>query len=140
MEIEMRKPFPQLVFVVLLLALASLACNFSASTANISSATLARDPDGQQATTVFAPQDTFYLIVELANAPDDTTVRAVWTAIEAEGVDPNFFIDEAELTSGSATLTFDLANNQPWPPGRYKVDLYLNGELEQTLEFTVQAG
>ena len=89
-------------------------------------------------TSVFSPQDTFYVLVDLANAPDDTTVKAAWTAVEAEGVEPNFFIDEAEITSGSNTLTFNLSNDSPWPTGKYKVDLYLNGELDRTLEFEVQ--
>lgn len=121
------------------LLLVSLACSFSASTASIRAATLSRDAEGTQPTTVFSPGDTFYLIVELANAPDDTTVRATWTAVEVEATDPNTFIDEAELASGSGTLTFDLVNNQgQWPAGNYKVDVYLNDELERTLEFQVQ--
>lgn len=120
------------------LILAGLACSFSASTANISEATLARDEEGQQPTTVFSPEDTFYLIVDLANAPDDTKVRAAWTAVEVEGTDPNLFLDESELTSESGTLTFNLSNNNLWPNGTYKVDLYLNDELDQTLEFSVE--
>jgi len=121
------------------LILAGLACEFSASTANIASATLSADESGSPATTTFPPeQSVFYLIVELANAPDDTKVKAVWTAVEAEGVDANFKIDESELTSGSATLTFNLSNNGLWPIGKYKVDLYLNDELERTLEFEVR--
>ena len=121
------------------LGVAALACSFSASTANIKDAFLARDPDGQQKTTVFGPRDTFYCIVTLANAPDDTTVKAVWTAVQVEGVDPNTYIKENALTTGSGTLTFQLSNSNPWPAGRYKVDIYLNDELDRTLEFQVQA-
>jgi len=57
---------------------------------------------------------------------------------QREGVEPDFFIDETELTSGSNTLTFQLSNDAPWPAGQYKVDLYLNDELDRTLEFEVR--
>lgn len=123
---------------IAMLVMATLACDFSASTANIKDAKLARDYDGTQPTTVFAGNETFYLIVDLANAPDDTKVKAAWTAVEVEGVAPDTFIDEYELTSGSATLHFELSNDQLWPTGKYKVDIYLNDELDQTLEFEVQ--
>lgn len=125
-----------LVFSVLVLV--SMACNFSASTANIKDAKMYRDSEGTDATTTFAQDDTFYCIVELANAPDDTKVKAVWTAVAVEGEDPNTLIDEAELEFGDGTLTFDLANNGAWPVGAYKVDLYLNDKLDRTLDFEVK--
>lgn len=123
---------------IALVMLTILACGFSVSTANIKGAKMARDYDGNQPTTVFAPDETFYCVVELANAPDDTTVKASWTAVEVEGVEPNLFIDETELTTGSGTLHFELSNDNLWPTGKYKVDLYLDGKLERTLDFEVQ--
>lgn len=127
-----------LIFVIGVLVLTTLACGFNVSTANISDAQMARDPEGNSPTTTFAQDDVFYAVVTLANAPDDTTVKAVWTAVEAEGVDPNTVIDEAELTSGSGTLQFDLTNDKLWPAGKYKVDLLLNGKQDRSLEFTVE--
>jgi hypothetical protein len=122
------------------LVLALSACNFSASTANIRSAKMARDQDGKQPTETFSPDEQFYCIVELSNAPKDTKVRAVWTAVKAEGADPNTKIDEAKTTSGSGQLQFNLSNQSSWPTGDYKVDLYLNDAKEptKTLEFQVQ--
>jgi hypothetical protein len=134
----MNKYRLQIGLAIALVMLTILACGFNVSTANIKEANTARDYDGTQLTTVFAPDETFYCVATLANAPDDTTVKAAWTAVEAEGVEPNFFIDEAELTGGSNTLHFELSNDNLWPEGKYKVDLYLNGELERTLEFEVQ--
>ena len=134
---SVRRAILLLLVVPLLLLLA--ACEFSASTANIAGATLARDETGTEPATTFAPTDTFYLLVDLANAPDDTTVRAVWYAVDVGDVAPaNTLIDEATLTSGSATLTFDLVSDSQWPPGAYRVELYLNDELNQTIEFSVQ--
>lgn len=127
------------LFLVTVLAALSLACGFNFSTANIAGATLAKDAAGNTPTTTFAQDEVFFAVVELANAPDDTKVKAVWTAVEAEGIDPNHKIDEAELTSGDGTIQFDLSNDKLWPPGKYKVDLYLNDKLDRTLEFTVEA-
>jgi len=122
------------------LLIVSLACNFSVSTANISDAWLARDKEGTDRTTVFQPQDIFYAIVKLSNAPDDTTVKATWSAVDVVGTDANTFLDETELTNGDGTLTFTLSNDNLWPAGRYKVDLYLNDELDRTLDFEVAGG
>jgi hypothetical protein len=77
-------------------------------------------------------------VVELANAPADTMVKASSIAVEVEGEEPDNFIDETEFGTGSGTLHFVLGNSALWPLGRYAVQLYLNGELQQTLEFTVQ--
>ena len=134
----MKKNRLHIGFAIAMVVLSILACGFSASTANIKDARMARDYDGNQPTTVFAPDEIFYCVVELANAPDDTTVKASWTVVQAEGVEPNFFLDETELTSGSSSLHFELSNTNLWPAGKYKVDLYLNGELDRTLEFEVR--
>ena len=121
-----------------ILVLALSACSFSTSSANISSAKMARDQDGKQPTKTFSPDESFYCIVELSNAPKDTKVRAVWTAVNAEGADPNTKIDEAEATSGSGQLQFNLSNDGPWPTGDYKVDLYLNDAKKPTKKLTFE--
>lgn len=130
----MRKP---IFFVTSLLVLVALACSFNFSTANIADAKLTKDAEGNEPTTTFAQDDTFYLIVELANAPDDTSVKAAWTAVEADNIDPNFSIGDKELVGGDV-FNFTLSNDQLWPVGQYKVDIYLNDELTQTLEFEVE--
>jgi hypothetical protein len=123
---------------LLVLVLATLACDFSFSTANIKDAWLSAQEDGNQRTTVFAPDDTFYFLVQLANAPDDTALKAVWTAVEVEDMQSNTQLEETDITHGDGTITFDLTANQPWPGGKYKVELFLNDESERTLEFEVQ--
>ena len=117
----------------------SAACSFSASTAKISEAFTARDVNGvHEATKVFSQDEVFYLLATLENAPDDTVTKAVWYAADAEGTAKNTKIDEAEFTSGDQQITFNLSNDQLWPVGLYKVELYLNDKLNQTLEFSVE--
>ena len=125
-----------------LLVLALSACSFSASTANISDAKMATDKDGKHSTKVFSPKDTFYCVARLNNAPKDTTVRAVWTAVKVDGAKPNTKIDEAKAKGGSSQLRFNLTNNGPWPTGKYEVELYLNDAKKptKTLLFEVRGG
>ncbi len=127
-----------LLIIALLLVFLS-GCEFSASTANIASAVMASDRAGSNATTEFAPEDTFYAVLDLANAPDDTEVKAIWTAVDVgASAEPNQVIDDVVLTTGSGQVVFDMTNNGVWPAGQYKVDLYLNNELDRTLDFSVE--
>lgn len=136
----MKNNFLKLVLVLVVVSLTALACGFSVTTANFADAFMARDPDGNERTSVYAAEDVFYAIVDLANAPEDTVVRAVWFVVDAEGEEPNTMIDDVSVTSGDARLTFDLTNQKGfiWPVGQYRVDLYLNDELKSSLSFEVQ--
>lgn len=119
-------------------ALSVISCGGSISTANIADAWMSTDAEGASRTTVYAQDATFYAQADLNNAPDDTVIKAVWTAVNAEDTDPNFVIGEAELETGDAIVTFDLTNDFLWPLGTYKVDLYLNDTLSTTVEFEVR--
>ena len=135
----MKKKLSTLIFPLLILMFVSLACGGSISTANIADAWIAADDAGSNPTTTFS-QDApaFYALVDLQNAPDDTVLRAVWIAVAVEGAEPGFVIDEAELVVGSTIAHFSLENDQLWPLGQYKVDIYLNDELAETLTFEVR--
>ena len=120
------------------LILSTLACEFSASTAKISDAWMSTDEDGAERVTAFAQDAVFYAQVDLQNAPDDTSLKAVWTAVEAQDTEPNFMINETEFVTGDGLIYFTLSNDNLWPTGKYKVDIYLNDQLTNTLEFEVQ--
>jgi hypothetical protein len=126
------------LWIIGLVFFTSLACEYSASTANITGATLAKDAEGSSPTTLFDSEDVFYVVVDLANAPDNTTVKTTWLLVEAEGLDTESVLEETELTTGSGQLHFELSNSERWPVGDYKVDLYLNGSLDRSLAFEVQ--
>ncbi len=135
----MKKNKIKIFIALIFLLLSTIACEASVSTAKISDAYLTANDDGSGETTVFSGDQTFYCVVEVSNAPDDTTLKAVWIAVDVDGVDPNMMIDEVELTTnGENVFTFNLQNDNLWPMGQYKVEIYLNGELNQTLEFEVQ--
>jgi len=136
----MQKRFVSFVAIILALTFSILACQVSFSTAKVENLRMARDEEGNQPTTQFDPQDIFYLVGELANAPDDTRLKAVWIAVDVEGVAANSEIQTYETTSGSGKFWVRLSRDAgPWPAGKYKVDLYLNDELNQSLAFEVKA-
>lgn len=125
-------------FIVLLLVFVSASCSGSISTANIKDAYTIHQVNGQpERTTVFSQEEVFYLVVELANAPDDTVTSAKWYAMKADGVEPNTVIEEVDFTGGDTEITFDLSNDQLWPIGQYKVEVFLNGKSNTTVEFSV---
>ncbi|MDX9850789.1 MAG: hypothetical protein RBT01_09800 [Anaerolineaceae bacterium] len=129
----------QIFIAVIVLLFFSLACEASVSTANISDAYMTNNELKSGQTDVFENDQTFYCIVEVSNAPDDTILKAVWTTVDVEGVEPGYLIDEVEITTdGKNEFTFDLKNDSLWPEGTYKVEIYMNGDLEKTLEFSVQ--
>lgn len=130
------------VWLVFVAAVVLAACGgggeVSFSSANIQNPMLTKSETGNDAVTVFDQDDVIYLLADLNNAPDDTSVKAVWTAVDAEGEAPNTLITESELTTGSGRLTFSLTPDGFLPVGDYKVDLYLNGALNQSLAFDIE--
>lgn len=129
----------QILLAFIVIVFSSLACEFNYSSVKISDAYMSSINDGSSKTTTFSADQSFFCIVTLSNAPDNTTIKAVWTAVDVDGVDPNLFLDEVELTTeGKNEFVFDLQNDSLWPTGVYKVDIFLNGTLDRTLEFSVQ--
>ena len=127
------------------LVFAALACNFSASTANISDLKLAKDQAGTQQTSSFAAADTVYAIATVSNAPGAVTVkgRLVIEDVQGEQSGP---IPGLEKTldlpsSGTATYTFTPPPSG-FPAGKYKVEVFMLNEAgeqkdEKSAGFTV---
>jgi hypothetical protein len=130
------------LLAVLALGASSLACAFGNTELGLTNLRMAFDQDGNNPTTTFAPADVFYAVADLANAPQGTTVEAKWTAVNAADTEPNLEFQTQTLNitaeSFSGTIYFQLSNDEGWPAGQYKVDVYLNGALAQSAEFNVQ--
>jgi hypothetical protein len=130
------------LFAALALVVSSLACSFGNTELGLTNLRMAFDQDGNNPTTTFSPTDIFYAVADLSNAPQGTKVEAKWIAVNAADTEPNleFQTQTLDITeeSFSGTIYFQLSNDEGWPAGQYKVDLYLNGTLAQTAEFSVQ--
>ncbi len=81
-----------------------------------------------------------YCSVYLSKAPPDTKVKAEWIYIGGEGSDTaNQVLNETEGEfNGPRYLSFSLTNDTPWSKGQYEVVLYLNGQEQLRVPFTVQ--
>src|SRR5256885_2716505 len=55
----------------------ALGCNFSATTANISSVKLGKDKAVSSETSTFAPSDTIYAVGAVSNSPGKVKVKGV---------------------------------------------------------------
>jgi hypothetical protein len=110
------------------------------STVTMSDVKMATDENGENPTTVFSPNDTFYCVGYLENAPDDTKVTAVWIASDVENVEPDSKIKQFSARGGSGLFRFNLSPVDSWPTGQYAVELYLNDAKEPTkaLSFEVR--
>jgi len=96
------------------------------------------------------PTDTFSTAAPQLNAFFQTTgthkgdkLRGIWIASDVGNAAPkDTNIAEATLDAdtdnfhGAFTLT---KPNKGWPPGQYRVEIYLNGTLVTTEKFTVDA-
>ena len=141
----MKKKLPVL-FALGMLFVAMLACNLvtgTAATVGLENLHTAFDQSGDSPTTVFSPSDVFYVVGDLKNAPAGTVVEAKWLAVQIEGYEPGELIYEQSINdftgdSFSGSIYFQLSNDDGWPVGDYKADVYLNGTFVQSVPFGVR--
>jgi len=88
----------------------------------------------------FGPEDrTIHCVAELKGAKPGTSIRFSWWIVEAQGAN-NEKMEESdystkpgeEVVHGHVTLPND------WPPGKYKVDVSVNGKPDKTIQYTVE--
>jgi hypothetical protein len=139
------------VLVLIGLATAASACQFSFSTARIIDAQTSKAVNDKKEAvnpaTVFEPTDVVHCVVRLANAPADTKVRAKWHIVNVQGQKPDEKLAETTIDEIGSNNIIDF-NYTPGPAGLpagdYKVDVYLNpkdtGEDKpaKTVTFTVK--
>jgi hypothetical protein len=111
----------------------------------ISKVTMAKDTQGANKdpvnpATVFDPTATIHAVVALDKAPTNTRVKAIWFATNAVTVDCNTQVGQPyELTTdGTRNVDFTLSPNQSWPTGSYRVEIYINDNLDQVVDYTIQ--
>lgn len=94
----------------------------------------------------FKPTDTFGVLVQLSEALEGTEVKGVWTAVDAGDLhDKRILEKKVEFTAEAikhaknpSRVDFTLAHDDPYPAGDYKFDVYLNGQLADSVEFAIE--
>lgn len=128
-----------------LLLVADLACNFSVSTANISSLKLGKDKSVSQEASSFSTGDTIYAAAVISNAPGNVKVkgRMVVEDVAGQQSGPIPGLETTVDLAGSGTATFTFSPpTAGWPKGKYKLEALMlneNGEQkdQETASFTV---
>lgn len=129
-----------ILLAAIVLIAAQLACAVGEPT--LSNVRVTSDEAGENPTTTFGTFDTVYVVGDLASAVEGNQVTSRWYAENVPGVDPNFFIDESTIDIGTDPIDFVYFYFEPpadgWPAGTYKVEVFFNGVLNSTVNFTIQ--
>jgi hypothetical protein len=130
-----------IVIAVIALIISTLACSFGAGEPSLTNPRMSTDSEGVNTTTVYSTSDIFYAVADLSNVDTGSVVDAKWYLISAADYDPGE-IESSTLTIEDKSLynyvSFELSSVESWPVGEYKVELYLNGTLGHTINFSVQ--
>lgn len=82
-----------------------------------------------------------WLSFGLENVKKGSKIRAVWVCTKAPNIPANFEIADTTVEVGiiDNVVDFSLSRpNQGWPPGEYRVDLYLDGSPLEKVPFTIE--
>lgn len=122
-----------------------LACNFSASTANISGLKLSKNKEATTETSSFAGSDTIYAVANVSNVPDKVKVkgRLVVEDVAGQQTGPVPGLEDTVELPSDGTATFNFTPPAAgWPKGKYKVEVIMTNEAgeqkdQKSANFTV---
>lgn len=133
-----------LIAVAAILAVSTVGCSFSASTAKIEDAIMTNSVDaegkpGEEVVSFPADAAVLYTSAKLMNAPDNTQIRIEWTYVTG-----NQPIDSIVLDSGTIASRYIYSNLEPTqalPEGDYQVQYFVDDrkEPDATVKFVVVA-
>jgi hypothetical protein len=92
-----------------------------------------------QTTSSFGPDDhTVHCVVKLKDAKAGTNMRFSWWIVDADGTQ-NQKIKDIDYTTRTLEniVHGHLTLPQDWPQGKYKVQVYVNGDLDRTVNYSV---
>jgi hypothetical protein len=122
---------------VVVLLLLTTGCDALGGTASIDDIVLTTALDADYCpvddVTTFSPNGAFYCSVMVSNLRQGSTVTSRWYF----GGD---FIEEINYevqTGGFGCVGFELTSPNTWPRGSYRVEIYLDGNLERMARFAV---
>lgn len=102
---------------------------------------MAKDANGKpgEETTSFVPGDrTIHCVISLNKARKGTQVRFIWKAVDVLG-SKNEEIKTIDYTTNSFEnkVRGHLMLPKDWPTGKYRVEVYINGGLDKTIDYTI---
>lgn len=103
---------------------------------------MAKDDGGKpgEESDTFEPGDrTIHSVATLKEAKSGTAMRFSWWIVDADGTQ-NKKIKDIDYTTRTLEniIHGHLTLPQDWPKGKYKVQVYVNGDLDKTVNYTVE--
>jgi hypothetical protein len=86
-------------------------------------------------TSSFKPNDTVYVSVKTDGSAPSAQLRARWTYADGQVVDES---TQTISPTGEARTEFHIAKPDGLPAGKYKVEVFLNGQAAGNKEFEVE--
>ncbi|MCM3905391.1 MAG: hypothetical protein ND866_27155 [Pyrinomonadaceae bacterium] len=142
-----------LLFVVLACSLGKKSTKVSTNTSDSTSADatsagalselhMAKDNGNEEPgeeTNSFSPGDrTIHCVAKLADAKAGTQMKFSWFIVDAGGSKDEKIRDIDYTTRALENIVHGhLTLPRDWPSGKYKVDVFVNGNLEKTARFSV---
>jgi hypothetical protein len=115
----------------------------ASSTGAISEIYMAKDDgngDPGDKASVFGENDrTIHCVTKLNNPKPGTNMKFTWWVVEAAGAQNEKIRDIDFSTRALEDVVHGhLTPPNDWPPGKYKVEVYVNGNLERTVGYIVE--
>lgn len=86
-------------------------------------------------TASFKPNDTIYISVKTDGSAPSAQLKARWTFSDGQLVDES---TETISPTGEARTEFHISKPDGFPPGKYKAEIFLNGQPAGSKEFEVE--
>lgn len=86
-------------------------------------------------TTTFGRRDTIYASVVTEGAAPNKTIAAKWTYQDGQVVKEQ---SEAIAPTGPAATEFHISKPKPWPVGKYKVEIMVDGAAAGSKDFEIK--
>jgi len=91
-------------------------------------------------TSSYEPTDhKVHCLIDLNKAKKGTQIRFIWKAVDVEGEKNNSEIQTTDYTTNSFEVKIHgyLERHADWPKGTYRVEVYINGNLDKTIDYTI---
>jgi hypothetical protein len=99
---------------------------------------LSIDIKGVIPSTRFQPDQTIYLLFNINDPTGANIIRIVWSVVEAKGFRPGAIKYDMTDKITEDHFVMEAAHaDDPWAVGKYKIELYLNDVLDETIEFEI---
>jgi hypothetical protein len=130
------------ILIILCLAGIALASCSLLPRGQLSNIRMTTDDTGSTAVESYNPLQTFCVFADAQGIKAGSVIRAIWVAVDAQGVAPNTKINTSDYTylPGVKHVFFKLStwDDSNWPVGSYQVKLFLDGAPVGEQSFAVK--